>query len=315
MSYSRRVKEELVKQFPKARHCQIAELAVYIMIYGKLKKEPVRQLKLQTENSFVFERVCKLLSVICKLNLQESNKEVEVDVKTQSVILSSALTERLSELLKITDAHMDTRKDDSELIRISHRLYELNCCKRSVLRAAFLSSGSLTNPEKKYHFEIALTMESRAVQLQQIMNDFDMDAKIVIRKKYFVLYVKEAERIADLLNIMGAHVALLDMENVRILKEMRNSVNRQVNCEVANSNKVVVAASHKIDDIEYIKERCGLSYLGDPGLIEIAGLRLSHPDASLKELGEMLSRPIGKSGVNHRLRKISEAAERLRKEG
>lgn len=315
MSYSRRVKKELVLQFPKARHCQIAELAVYLMIYGRFRKLPKEQLRLQTENAFVFERVCRLLTLIEKKEQPEAAEGIQIDSRTQTIVLNPALTRQISELLKISELHKTTEEHGSELTRISHRLYELNCCKRAVLRAAFLSSGSLTDPEKKYHFEIALSMESRALQLQQIMNDFDMEAKIVLRKKYFVLYVKEAERIADLLNIMGAHVALLDMENVRILKEMRNSVNRQVNCEVANSNKVVVAASQKIEDIEYIKERCGLAYLGDPGLIEIAELRLSHPDISLKELGELLSKPIGKSGVNHRLRKISEAADRLRKEG
>ena len=142
---------------------------------------------------------------------------------------------------------------------------------------------------------------------------FDVDAKIVKRKKYFVVYVKDGSQIVDILNIMEAHKALMDLENVRILKEMRNSINRQVNCEAANINKTVTAATKQLDDILYIKETVGFGDL-TPGLEEIASLRIEHPDASLKELGSMLSTPIGKSGVNHRLRKLSNIADSLREQ-
>lgn len=143
------------------------------------------------------------------------------------------------------------------------------------------------------------------------MQSFSMDAKIVLRKKYFVLYIKEGTQIVDFLNVIEAHIALMDFENVRILKEVRNSVNRQVNCETANINKTVTAAAKQIEDIQYLQEHMGFSQLAD-GLKEIAELRLEYPDSSLVELGKMLSKPIGKSGVNHRLRKISEFAEQLR---
>ena len=140
---------------------------------------------------------------------------------------------------------------------------------------------------------------------------FGIEAKIVQRKRYFVVYLKEGSQIVDLLNVMEAHIALMNLENVRILKEMRNSINRQVNCETANINKTVAAASKQVEDILFIKELIGFGEL-DEGLEEIATLRLAHPEASLKELGQLLSVPIGKSGVNHRLRKLSIIADNLR---
>ena len=134
---------------------------------------------------------------------------------------------------------------------------------------------------------------------------------MVERKKNYIVYVKEGARIVDLLNVMGAHVALMDFENVRILKDVRNSVNRQVNCETANIKKTVSAAARQIEDIQYIRDTSGFGTL-PKGLAEIAIIRLEHAEVSLKELGGMLDPPIGKSGVNHRLRKLSEIAQEMR---
>ena len=186
-----------------------------------------------------------------------------------------------------------------------------SCCKRAFIRGAFLASGSISNPQKSYHFEIACATEKKAEQLRGIINSFEMDAKIVQRKKYHVVYIKEGSQIVDILNVMEAHVALMNLENVRILKEMRNSVNRKVNCETANINKTVNAAVKQIEDIRYIQKKIGFESLGE-GLADTARLRLEHPDASLKELGMMLTPQVGKSGVNHRLRKLSTLAEELR---
>lgn len=140
---------------------------------------------------------------------------------------------------------------------------------------------------------------------------FSIDAKIVVRKKYFVVYIKEGSQIVEILGVMEAHLSLMDLENIRILKEMRNSVNRQVNCETANINKTVSAAVKQLGDITYIRDTVGLDYLPET-LAEIAQVRLDRPDATLKELGESLDPQVGKSGVNHRLRKISTIAENLR---
>ena len=193
------------------------------------------------------------------------------------------------------------------------RLTARDCCRRAYLRGAFLASGSISNPEKSYHFEIVCQNRRQAENLKDLYKKYNLDAKIVQRKKYYIVYIKEGAQIVDALNVMGAHVALMNLENVRILKEMRGSVNRIVNCETANIGKVVGAACRQIDDIRYIECKVGLSDL-PPALQEMARLRLEYPDSSLAELGDLCEPPIGKSGVNHRLRKLSELAKKLGRE-
>ena len=159
--------------------------------------------------------------------------------------------------------------------------------------------------------EFVTANEKKAKQLQSVIQSFDIDAKIVLRKKYHVLYMKESEAIVDLLNVMEAHIALMKLENLRILKELRNTVNRRVNCETANINKTLDSSRKQQADIRLLQEKYGLENL-PKGLQQIARIRLEEPEASLKELGEMLEPPIGKSGVNHRLRKLSEMADKLK---
>ena len=187
-----------------------------------------------------------------------------------------------------------------------------NCCKRAFIRGIFLACGSVTDPERGYHLEMAVGTIGKAEELVQILADFQIPAKVVERKKNYIVYIKEGALIVDLLNVMEAHVALMEFENVRILKEMRNSVNRQVNCETANIYKTVNAAVKQIEDIRYIEETTGFSSLPEP-LEQMARLRLQYPEASLLELGKMLTPVVGKSGVNHRLRKLKEIAEDLRR--
>ena len=176
-----------------------------------------------------------------------------------------------------------------------------------------MAAGSVNNPEKSYHIEIVCGSKSKAEQIKDIINSFGLESKVINRKKSYVVYLKEGAQIVDLLNIMEAPVALMELENVRILKEMRNSVNRMVNCETANINKTVSAAVKQTEDIQFIHNTMGLNKLPD-NLREIAEVRLAYPNATLKELGDLLSVPLGKSGVNHRLRKLSEIAEKLKEE-
>ena len=189
---------------------------------------------------------------------------------------------------------------------ISEGLLQKGVCTR-----CFSLAGSISDPQKGYHFEIVCPSQEISGQLQEIIHSFHIDAKMVLRKKSYVLYVKEGAQIVDMLAIMEANVALMDLENIRILKEMRNSVNRKVNCETANINKTVNAAVKQIEDIRLLEEKVGLESLNE-GLEEIARLRLQYPEATLKELGLMLNPQVGKSGVNHRLRKLSLLADDLR---
>lgn len=182
------------------------------------------------------------------------------------------------------------------------------CCKRAYLRGAFLAGGSISDPEKTYHLEISSRSMDLAVEISSLIKDFGLNSKIIQRKGNYIIYLKEGEDLVDFLNITGAHTALLELENIRILKEMRNNVNRLVNCETANLGKTVNASVRQIDNINYIRENIGFGRL-PKGLREIAELRLEYTDASLKELGEMLYPPLGKSGVNHRLRKLDRIAE------
>ena len=186
------------------------------------------------------------------------------------------------------------------------------CCKRAYLRGSFLAGGSISDPEKSYHFEIVSSGMDKAVQIADTMKVYELDARIVERRNSYVVYIKEGAQIVDMLNVMEARISLMELENMRVVKEVRNSVNRKFNCEMANLSKTVNAAVKQIEDIEYIRDKVGLDYLDD-NLEEIANLRLQYSEMSLKDLGEMLSVPVGKSGVNHRLRKISQIAEELRK--
>ena len=212
--------------------------------------------------------------------------------------------------IKLMDYNLEFSED---MAFINNVITKEICCKRAFIRGAFLAAGSISDPEKSYHFEIVCPGEEKAEQIKDIINYFEIDAKIVERKKHFVVYIKEGSGIVEILNVMEAHISLMDLENVRILKEMRNTVNRKVNCETANINKTVGAAVKQVADIEYIRDTVGLDSLPEQ-LYEMAILRLDNPEASLIELGSMLCKPVGKSGVNHRLRKLCEIADNLKEE-
>lgn len=182
---------------------------------------------------------------------------------------------------------------------------------KGIIRDAFLRSGSISDPEKFYHLEIVFTSAKDAKIIQKMLQDYNLDAKIVERKGHYVVYLKEGSQIADMLRIMEAPLALMEFENIRIVKEMRNSINRQVNCEAANLGKTISAAVKQVEDIKYICSAVGLENLPE-SLAETAKKRLEYPEATLKELGEYMDPPLGKSGVNHRLKKLSELAEDLR---
>lgn len=285
MSFSSEIKEELAKHLGKSRHCQLAELAALIVFECRVHSADSENLALKEKYQILVHKLFE--------------NEHAFDAGEEKKIL---------EAVKMWD---EAAGRPHPTDTVNGLLVQKECCKRAFIRGAFLAAGSMSDPNKAYHFEIVCRSEEQAVQLRDIINSFDMDAKIVVRKKYQIVYLKEGAQIVDILNIMEAHVALMNLENVRILKEMRNSVNRKVNCETANISKTVNAAVQQIRDIEYIKETAGLSSLPD-NLRDMALLRLEHPDAPLKELGTYLSPPVGKSGVNHRLRRISEIAENLR---
>lgn len=185
------------------------------------------------------------------------------------------------------------------------------CCKKSFVKGAFLMCGAVSNPEKEYHIEIAAPTAEFAEFVIDLMNYFEISAKMACRKAKYVVYLKRAEEISDMLTLMGASVTMLHLENVRIKKDVSNQVNRQMNCDASNINRTMNAAEAQIADIRYLDDEVGLDKLPKT-LREIAEVRVSNPETSLSGLGELLDPPIGKSGVNGRLRKLSELARRLR---
>lgn len=309
MSFSSKVKGELSLHLGNGRHCEIAETAAIVNICGHTAVFGEHFcLKIQTENFHVAKKCFTLLkntfNMIAEVSVRSSGRKHVYTVLVRNFSKAEAIL-KATGLLYSEDGKMQMKK------RIYSPVVSSICCRRAYIRGAFLSVGSVNDPEKNYHMEFVLADEFSAEQLKELINSFGLDAKVVERKEHFVVYLKEGEQIVDLLNIMEAPLALMDLENVRIMKEMRNDINRKVNCETANLNKVVGAAVKQLEDIEYIEEKIGLSSLPEQ-LEEIARLRLEYPDKSLKELGSFLSTPVGKSGVNHRLRKISNIAEALR---
>jgi hypothetical protein len=293
MSFSSDIKQELTRQISKSRHCQIAELAAIMELEGHIicrteetdEKQDYR-IELDSENPMVIQKYALLMKQIFSVDISKPLSPTDVS--------------------RVLDA-IKWNKKDFEHWRTDGILIQKTCCKRAFLRGAFLAAGSMSDPNKSYHFEIVCDDMEQAVQLQRIMEDFDAEAKIVERKGHDVVYLKEGAQIVDMLNVMEAYVSLMNLENVRILKEMRNSVNRKVNCETANISKTVNAAVKQIEDITHIRDTIGFEQL-PPHLREMALLRLEYPDAPLKELGNYLEPPVGKSGVNHRLRRLSEIA-------
>ena len=313
MSFSGEVKEELVKHTGSARHCLLAELAAIMTACGyvSVAENGEMALFLQTENELV---VRKCFTISKKAFNIDTDILVGVPDKHENGRIYKPFLDQQREVrsilmaLRMLDEAGHLRKTEEG---VNPMLVRNSCCKRAFLRDSILCIGSMSDPRKSYHLEYVCSCEKHAEDLQGLLKTFDIEAKMVRRKKYFVVYLKEGSEIVDLLNVMEAHVSLMNLENLRIYKEMRNSVNRRVNCEAANITKTVTAASKQTEDIIYIQKHYGFNNLQD-NLRQMAEVRLQYPEATLQELGHFLDPPVGKSGVNHRLRKLSELADRIR---
>lgn len=275
MSFSANVKEELSKIniFSNIELVK-AELYGYLLTVNKSDKK----IKFLTENEYNINRLNKLLNRL----------KVNYDIKMQG-----------------KNFYLTFKKDELEIESIDFNNQEVE---KAVARGAFLGSGSITEPRSRYHLEIRLETQEGRKEILEILNNFEIQAKKLERKYSYSIYIKDGEEISKFLALIGANSSVLKYEDVRVLKETKNNVNRKVNCETANLNKTVNAAVIQIQAIEKIKKRKKWNSLPS-NLQEIGALRLENPDATLEELGKMLSEPIGKSGVNHRLKKIIEISE------
>ena len=310
MSFSSTTKNELCQIRGEDRCCQIAELSALIKVSGSIgyARGKGLSLTLTTENPAIARRIFSSFKRVFGLSAEILIKQNPMLKKTNTYLIVVQGAEEILTALRIIDQSQGIYRFEDG---IPEGIAGKECCVRAYLRGVFLGGGSLSDPEKGYHLEFVTNDEPYAEALVQLMERYDLTPKIIQRKNHWVVYIKEGDQIVDFLNIIGAHSILLEFENIRIVKQMRNDVNRLVNCETANLNKTVDASYRQIEDIEFIQDRVGLDYLGG-NLREVAELRLENREATLKEIGEMLDPPVGKSGINHRFRKIEKIAADLR---
>ena len=296
-----------------ARHCQIAEFAAIMAFCGKMRSDSGEEMQIEvmTENEVVLQKFILLAESI--FEMEEHDFVIEHEGKKNSLIHVYIKEPVYVTKILMTLKWCDEQFTQIEPVFVHPILVQKECCKKAFIRGAYLAAGSISDPNKFYHYEIVCEYEEDAVQLQELLLYFELDAKVIQRKRNYIVYLKEGNNITDVLNLMGAVVSQMNLYNIMILKGMRNDVNRKVNCETANLNKTIEAAVKQIRDIEYLRDTVGLESLSD-GLRQVAYVRLENPDMNLKDIGERLNPTVGKSGVNHRLRKISEMAEQLRGE-
>lgn len=303
MAFSDDTRQELARVIPNARCCRLAELSAFYEMSGFLLGRQNQVLDFNTSWPYVARKILIMLKGLYP------NLPTQVLVVKSRSRRSQICTVRVLGRQHAGQVYQDL-KDQSVLD--GSDVPRKRCCRRAYLRGAFLSGGSITNPGRTYHLEISTEQSRVAGKILATIAALDLEAGLTERKGSLVVYMKDGGQIASLLGLMGAHSALLHFENVRIMKEMRNQVNRLVNCETANVDKTVRAALAQLEDIELIDAVIGLEEL-PPKLREVARLRREHPYASLQELGEMMKPKLSKSGVNYRLRQIREKARQLDK--
>ena len=284
MSFSYDIKEELsnINNW-KNKELLKAEFLGYILTGNTVNNGEF--IEFVTENDYNIERFYKILF------------QLKIDYEPE--VKGKCFVARIHNQSDIKDIFANLAGNPKEEI------------KKTILRGSFLGAGSCTDPEKNYHLEIIFGNSKNAEYIANLARDYGVMFREIPSKEGFMLYIKEADQVSSFLACIGANKAVLKLEDIRIFKEMKNQVNRMVNCETANLGKTVNAAVNQIEDIRFLQKMNRLEELS-PEVREVALLRLEHPESSLKELGEMLTEPIGKSGINHRLKKIQMLAEELR---
>ncbi|MDC3412271.1 DNA-binding protein WhiA [Aquibacillus sp. 3ASR75-11] len=308
MSFAAEIKKELTKIEAKDC-CSKSELAALIRMNGVIslsRQEYI--LDVQTENAAIARRIYTLIKSLYSFPVELLVRK-KMKLKKNNVYIVR-MKENTKEFLTDLNILIDSFRFNQT---ISEKFKKKTCCRRAYLRGAFLAGGSVNNPEtSSYHLEIFNFYKEHNHSVYELMNSFGLHSRELERKKGHIAYLKEAEKITEFLNLIGAHQALFKFEDVRIVRDMRNSVNRLVNCETANLNKTIGAAFRQVENIRFIEKTVGLESLPDK-LREIADLRVNHQDVTLKELGELVSTgKISKSGINHRLKKIDEFADKIR---
>jgi len=309
MSFSSEIKEELTRLTRDEPCCRAVELAAFMRITGSLhfSSGGFTGLTASTSSAAVLRHYFKLCRELYGLDAemmyQRKNRLQKKSIYTLSIPAQKQTEKLLSLMSSIDDGNSWSSFYPQKKVALA------DCCARRYLRGAFMAAGSVNSPEGEYHLEIIAADKKQADFMRSLLAPFAVLPKVIMRKNQTVMYLKEAEQIVDFLNVIGAHEALLSFENARVLKDVRNFVNRQNNCDNANLNKMVNSSMRQVSAIKKL-ERSGILEKLSPPLKKVAALRLTYPDLSLVELGQMLSPPLGKSGVNHRLRRLEEIAQK-----
>lgn len=308
MSFTSEIKNELI-QIEEEACCIKAELAAIIRMNGVLSTvDPHTMLDIQTESAAIARRIFSLLKTVFNGPVELLvRKKMKLKKNNIYIVRIKKGVEILLDLLQV-----EYEVDGFEQTELIATLQN-ECCKRAYLRGAFIARGSINNPEtSSYHLEVFNLDQDHNHELCQLFNVYGLKARELQRRNGYIIYMKEAEKITEFLGVIGASNALFKFEDVRIVRDMRNSVNRIVNCETANLNKTISASVRQVESINYIDETVGLSILPER-LKEIAQTRIQYPEVTLKELGELLpSGKLSKSGVNHRLKKIEKMADSIK---
>ncbi|WP_173918717.1 DNA-binding protein WhiA [Halobacillus sp. Marseille-Q1614] len=309
MSFASEIKKELTN-VDAEDCCKESELAALVRMNGTFSlSNQSYLLDVQTENAAIARRIYTLMKRLYPYPVELLvRKKMRLKKNNVYIVRMKDNAKKVLEDLEILKGPLSINPN------IPEKYLKTTCCKRAYLRGAFLAGGSVNNPEtSSYHLEIYSSDQEHNEALCKLMNSFGLHARTLDRKKGYITYLKEADKITELISNIGAHQALFKFEDVRIVRDMRNSVNRLVNCETANLNKTIGAAFRQVENIKFIKKTVGLDALPEK-LREIAMLRYENQEVSLKELGELVTgAPISKSGINHRLRKIDEFADKVRR--
>ncbi|MBP5427247.1 MAG: DNA-binding protein WhiA [Clostridiales bacterium] len=302
MSFSSDVKEEILRLNIKRESGGFAWLVAIIRNSANvdINKHKIN-IVVQTKNALIARKIFEALKILYGYMPPIIMKKVQA---------STVYTIRMNDDSVVLDLLKRAGIERSKGAIKYQKIYLLDNVKREYIRGLFLVNGSINCPQKNYHLEIINDNIMLAIENEKILKDLGLDFKIVERKDQYVLYVKNGEGVVDFLNVVKAHKALMEFENIRVVKELKNNVNRMINCETANLEKVVNTSVRQVMCIEYIEKTIGIDKL-PYRLREIARLRLQNRELSLKDLGQMLTPALGKSGVNHRLKKIEEIASKL----
>lgn len=307
MSFSNEVRNEAARLLPDRSCCRKAELAALLMFAGQTDERPEGlTLKISVENAATARKIYQYLKEagLRGATLESEQKKRFRKSRSYDLVIECTTKDEmlLGEMGLLNSAFRR---------RLPGNLLNRSCCRRAFLRGLFLSRGFINRPEGNYHLELVLNETRLASEVQKLLLRMRVKAGRIERKNHLVVYIKDSERIADFLRLIGASKALLDFENARILKSMRNTVNRQVNCETANLVKTIDAAVRQVELMEVLIRSQHWNQLS-PELKELALLRLKFPESTLKELGDMLSPPLSKSGAAYRMRKLERVAGELK---